>query len=128
MTQLETVLTSEMKAQIQSVKRRGGKIFLCIPADGGAGCTNCHGGGSLTLQTVVGGPFETPQSGRGEGHGNEDDSGPINIYEAERWYQVRVSGYRCPVCNGQSLAVGPIQRNAPRAADMMHKAQEMVLG
>jgi len=125
---LKTVLTGEMKAKIQSVKRRGGMIFLCIPADLGAGCTNCHGGGSLTLQTVVGGPFETPQPGKGEGHGNEEESSPINIYQGARWYQVRTNGYRCPVCNGQSLAVGPIQRDGARAADMMHQAQELVLG
>lgn len=86
-----------------AVRRRGGKVFLFkMEYDNSDGiiCTNCNGGRHLGLQTVVGGPFDTPQQTRGQGSGNEEDSAPVSMWHNGKWYLANVrSRYRCPVCN-----------------------------
>lgn len=124
MTQTSVVLTAEMKTKIRAIRQQGGKIFLAIPEDMESGCTNCHGGGNMFLQTVVGGPFDSPMPGQGEGHGDEEKSSPINIYEQGAWYQVRTKGYSCPVCRGYRPDVQPRTADPARAQLLLDGAQK----
>lgn len=86
-----TNLPADMRAAVTNVKAKGGKCFLALPEGGAEGCRNCRGTGNLILQTVTGGPWDTPPA---------QSKGKALIREEEGWYSVRTAVYTCGDCNG----------------------------
>lgn len=89
---------SDMMTAVQAIKRAGGRVFMVVGDAMLDGCSNCNGNGYLHLQTVVGGPFDyVPMSISN----NKTHTIPTNI--DNKWYQVKLKGFECPVCGGEQL-------------------------
>ena len=100
----------------QDAKRGGGKVFLTTPeviSDlvswstkyKGAYCDNCNGAGSLGLQVLVGGPYNSPPSitwSNGQEPGKPAEPRATTI--DGKWYKQKTREYACPVCGGTGSA------------------------
>lgn len=105
-------VSQEIYYAAHEAKRRGTRVFLVSAGplgDGlkgldGESCANCEGYGRLALETVIGGPFDTPPTAgdRGEGAGR--------IYVSAvtlngKWFQVTRDYCSCPVCTGRDVVL-----------------------
>lgn len=95
-----------------ALKQRGAKVFLTSPGalpdgyqDNGL-CPNCGGVGTLYLEYVTGGPFDTVPNHRTGTDDNGKKIGPNEhpAWHDGKWYRMTMTGFPCVVCQGGTQA------------------------
>lgn len=87
---METQFTPEANEDINMAVMSGKRVFLCN-GDGQSinCCPNCFGLGSIWLQFISGGPYETPRTGKNE----------QAFFIEGKWFSGTGKSYDCPVCS-----------------------------
>jgi len=97
-------IPDEMYTAIKNIKDRGGKVFWAIPEFGSGSCVNCNGNGHLAMQSITGGPYDSPPS-TGEGE--------CSISEYGKWFKARTRVFDCPVCQGNGSTAQTLKQPPP---------------
>jgi hypothetical protein len=109
----------ELFERADRIRALGGRVFVCTAEEAPPGaCPNCAGAGSLVLQTVYGGPYDTAPSTHVEEKGERVRT--MTVIDGE-WYKVNNLSYECPVCRGSG---GSPARAAAAAQQPLSRAWE----
>ncbi len=94
----------------QSLRRQGGRVYITVPGALPAGfddsgvCHNCGGVGTLYLEYITGGPYDTPPAHK---PGTDNDGKRIGpsvhpswFVEEGKWYSLTMNPFHCVVCQG----------------------------
>lgn len=96
-------VTQTMFYDAEKAKRAGRRVFF-VTAGGvdvrhdSDDCRNCDGFGSLCLEVVMGGPFDSAPAGRGGDAETAPELHTRPAWHNGSWWSVTRQMYPCPVC------------------------------